>query len=105
MPRGEADGLCPGYSLPSRDLFKGAIYADEERVYGLRLLTYDHSRRLQEEDLSLDDVLLDDGADADTVGETLSDANNGETLAAEGVDATDNVDVDESVESTETSEE
>ena len=31
--------VCPGFTLPSRVITRAAIYADETRVYGIRLLT------------------------------------------------------------------
>ena len=44
------DGLiqCPGFNMPSDTIYNGAIYADEERVYGIRLLTYDQTDLLEE---------------------------------------------------------
>lgn len=32
-------GKCPGFTFPSSRVYKAAIYADESRVYGIRLLS------------------------------------------------------------------
>ena len=32
-------GVCPGYTFPSPFVYKAAIYADENRVYGIRFLS------------------------------------------------------------------
>lgn len=36
---GPDTGPCPGYIIPSNKVYKGAIYADKYRVYGVRLIS------------------------------------------------------------------